>query len=122
MNLFGFMSGNHLNLIAESVCPNINDNTRSALHDFCQDIVNNEIIIDDKREIQECKYKIGNKLLYHQPNENNPEEDKTEDIEAIFVGVGYTEDTISIIVEGNVVVVNIDDVHPIEGVTEYVMM
>jgi len=122
MNLFGFMSGNHLNLIAESVCPNINDNTRSALHDFCQDIVNNEIIIDDKREIQECKYKIGTKLLYHQPNENNPEEDKTEDIEAIFVGVGYTEDTISIIVEGNVVVVNIDDVHPIEGVTEYVMV
>lgn len=121
-NLFGYMAGNHLNLIIDSVCPGLNDATRSALHEFCQDIVTNEIIIDDKRDIQERKYKIGTKILYHQSNENDPEEDTSKDIEALFVGMGYTDDTISIIVEGNIVVVNIDDVHPIESVTEYVMV
>lgn len=121
-NLFNYMAGNHLNLIVDSVCPGINDATRFALHEFCQDIVDNEIIIDDKKDIQDRRYKIGTKLLYHQPNENNPEEETSKDIEALFVGVGYTDDTISIIVEGNVVVVNIDDLYPIEGVTEYVMV
>lgn len=121
-NLFGYMSGNHLNLIVDSVCPGINDATRSALHEFCQDIVNNEIIIDNKRDVQERKYKIGTKLLYHQPNEKDPEAETSNDIEALFVGVGYTDDTICIIVEGGVVVVNIDDVYPIEGITEYVMV
>ena len=116
------MSGNHLNLIVDSVCPGINDATRSALHEFCQDIVNNEIIIDEERDIQERKYKIGTKLLYHQPNENDPEEETSKDIEARFAGVGYTDDTISISIEGNIVAVNIDDVYPIEGVTEYVMV
>ena len=121
-NLFDYMAGNHLNLIIDSVCPGINDATRLALSEFCQDIVNNEIIIDEKRDIQERKYKIGTKLLYHQPNENDPDEESSKDIEALFAGVGYTDDTISIIVEGNIVVVNIDDVYSIEGVTEYVMV
>ena len=121
-NLFNYMTGNHLNLIVDSVCPDINDATRSALHEFCQDIVNNEIIVDDKRDMQERKYKIGTKLLYHQPNENDPDEESSKDIEALFAGVGYTDDTISLIIEGNIVAVNIDDVYPIEGVTEYVMV
>lgn len=122
-DLFEYLSEDHLKLIIESIRPDMNDATRAALNEFCIDMVNHEIVVDDEvKEYKDFKLKDGTTVLYRQHSEDDPEnEDIVKEIQAIFVGIGTEKNTINLFVKDKLVYgIDINDVLPIEGLTEYV--
>ena len=123
-DLFEFLSEDHLKLIIQSICPeDMNDATRMALIEFCSDMVNHEIVVNDEvKEYKDFIFKDGTIVLYRQHSEDDPKnEDIVKEIQAIFVGIGAEKNTINLFVKDKLVYgIDINDVLPIEGLTEYV--
>ncbi len=122
-DLFGFLSENHIDMIADAVCGKdmVNEQTRYALHQFCADIASHEIVIEDSAEISERRLKEGTIVRYIQANEEMADEEKVSlEIDAMYLGEGRKENTVNLLVEGKPLFqVDVNDIYPIDGVTEF---
>ena len=122
-DLFGFLSVNHIDLIAEAVCGKdaVNKQTRAALYRFCNDIANNDIKICDELRIAERAFKEGTLVRYIQNSEGLTEdENSTLEYNAIYLGEGRMPNTANLLVNGKPLFqVDLNDIYPIENVTEF---
>ena len=122
-DLFGYLGDeNHIDIIARSVCPGLNQETKDALKTFCDEFKNNDIVEDERNDVQEKFFKQGTLVYYHQPNADNPADETTTEMRAMFVGRGNDDNLINLWIndKGHLFNVDLNDISPIEGVTEYV--
>ena len=118
-DLFEYL-GQHLHVISQSVVADMNEQTESSIRMLCQDIINNESIVDAP-EITERKYKGGTPVCYLKRDDNNPEdEERIERKTAIYIGVGDTDLSVNLFVDGQIIYnVSINDTENVEN-TEYI--
>ena len=121
-DLFGYLGdGNHIDIIAASVCPGLNQETKDALQTFCNEFKNHDIVEDERNDVQEKFFKQGTLVYYHQPNADNPADETTTEMRAMFIGRGNDDNLINLWIndKGPLFNVDLNDISPIEGVTEY---
>lgn len=122
-DLFGFLT-DHIDLIADSVCGigAVNNETKYALQQISNDIVNNEIDICDVEDICDRVYKDGTTVRFKQRDSVNPDdEESVNEVDAICVGTSQDRSTVNLFVNGGLIYqVDINDTYAIDGLTEFI--
>lgn len=110
----------YLGVISQSVIDDMNEQTKASLNMLCHDIKNNNLDFDEPNII-ERRYKGGTPVCYLKRDDNNPEdEERIERIMALYLGVGDTDLSVNLFVDGQIVYnVSINDIEGVEN-TEYV--
>lgn len=118
-DLFEYL-GQNLTVICQSVIDDMNGPTEASLSMLCHEINAHELVVDEPN-ITERRYKSGTLVCYLKRDENNPEDDeRIERTMAIYLGVGDTDLSVNLFVNGQPLFgASINDIESVEG-TEYV--
>lgn len=121
-DLFQFLSENRIDMIADAVCgEDLRDATRRALHEFCECMRNNTPTVK-QGTIVEKKFRQYTLVAYRQyEDENDKDNSQYTELEVTYVGVGSLENTVALFSadKGLLRDIDIDDVYPIDGKTQY---
>ena len=87
----------HLEVIALSLFPEINNETIEAIKDLCNSIINNEANISFQNVGNEYSYKPFTEIIYIK---EDPISESKEEIIGIYTGLGNIPNTFNVYVNG----------------------
>lgn len=97
-DLFGYLAA-HQQVIARTICPDINEVTLEAISELCQSVMENKVDMAYQEVGKERSFKAFTEVLYLEEDTNNPEA-ITEEKMAMFVGYGGDRTVCNILVNG----------------------
>lgn len=116
IDMFSYLS-KHLNTISYSVCGDLNHETYSSLKLLCDSILNNEIVLEEKElDNKPIELKDFTEIVVLEYVDGS---DEPLELIGRYLGKANQENRINVLVNGNPITVNYDDIKANEK-TEYI--